>query len=174
MAEDLVFSPGVYGVTRDLHLLNILIGVLAFAATFTPLVPRYWRGTCVTICAGLITSSTRIGIDAGTFEPLFISIVALAIGVGTMAPWEGAWQASIGWIGIVCFYLLELNLPGRDPHAFLHWIGLLVVVSVAQANTRLQRDYRRQIAEKIAALQAHHRELRNQMAISESLASERL
>src|SRR5208283_1301764 len=101
----------------------------------------------------------KIGIDSGAFEALFISIVALVIGVGTLAPWEGGWQVSIGWIGIVGFYLLEAALPGLDPHAFIHWIGLLMVVSVAQTNTRLQKNHRHQIAEKIAALEAHHREL---------------
>ena len=117
----------------------------------------------MTICVTLILSTTRIGIDSRTFEPLFISIVVLLIGVGTLAPWESGWQATIGWVGMVCFYILESSVPGRDPHAFMHWIGLLMVVAVAQANSRLQKGYRRQIAEKIEALEAHHRELRNQM-----------
>jgi PAS domain S-box-containing protein len=171
--EDFASSPATFSTTRDLHLFNVLIGVLAFASTFTGLVPRFWREACVAICAALLASTTKIGIDSKNFEPLFISIVALVVGVGALAPWEGGWQASIGWIGIICYYALEFRRPGLDPHAFMHWMGLLMVVAVAQANTRLQKSYRRQIAEKIAALQTHHRELRNQMAIGESLARER-
>jgi PAS domain S-box-containing protein len=173
LAEDFTVSPAIYAATRNLHLLNIVIGVLTFAATFTRLVPRFWREVCVAICAVLIVSTTMVGMESASFEPLFVSIVALVIGVGTLAPWEGRWQASIGWVGIVCFYLLESRFPGRDPHASMHWIGLLMVIAVAQANTRLQRGYRRQIADKIAALQEQHRELRKQMAISDRFASER-
>ena len=172
-AERLVSSPSAFKETELLHLLNITIGILAFAATFTPLVSRFWREACVAVCAGLMISTTKIGIDSATFEPLFISIVTLVVGVGTLAQWEGGWQASIGWIGIICFCLLESDRPGLDPHAFMHWLGLLTVVSLAQAGTRLQKRHRRQIAEKIAALEAHYRELLSQMAVSENLASER-
>ncbi len=133
MAEDFASSSATFPATRGLHLFNIVVGVLTFVATFTPLVPRYWRETCVTICAVLILSTARMGVDTRTVEPLFISIVALVIGVGTLAPWEGGWQASIGWVGVISFYLLESSLPGRDPHAFMHWIGLLMVIAVAQA-----------------------------------------
>ncbi len=172
-AERLVSSPSAFKETELLHLLNIAIGILAFAATFTPLVSRFWREACVAVCAGLMISTTKIGIDSATFEPLFIWIVTLVVGVGTLAQWEGGWQASIGWIGIICFCLLESNRPGLDPHAFMHWLGLLTVVSLAQAGTRLQKRHRRQIAEKIAALEAHYRELLSQMAVGENLASER-
>jgi PAS domain S-box-containing protein len=172
-AHQLVSSPATFAATRNLHLLNILLGVLGFAATFTALVPRFWRETCVAVCAGVIMSTTRIGIESGTFEPLFITIVGLVIGVGILAPWEGGWQASIGWIGIGCFYLLESDGAILDPHAFMHWLGLLTVVSLAQANTRLQRSHRRQIAEKIAALETHHRTLVNQMTLGDKLAGER-
>ena len=173
LAEDYATTPAIFAATRDLHILNVLIGVLAFGATFTALVRRHWRAICVTICVSLILSTTRIGIESRAFAPLFISIVVLLIAVGTLAPWEGRWQATIGWVGLVCFYLLESSVPGRDPHAFVHWIGLLMVVAVAQANSRLQKGYRRQIADKIAALEAHHRELRNQMEIGDRLAKER-
>jgi PAS domain S-box-containing protein len=173
MSEDLITSPATFGATRDLHLLNILIGVVAFAATFTALTPKYWRELCVALCAGLMLSTTRIGFESGNFELLFISIIALMIGAGTLAPWEGGWQAAIGWIGIACFYALEVGRPGRDVHAFMHWTGLLMVMLVAQANTWMQKGYRRQIAEKIGALESHHRELRRQISISETLAAER-
>jgi PAS domain S-box-containing protein len=173
LADDFAPSSATFAATRDLHLLNVLIGLLAFAATFTPLMRRFWRKVCVATCVGLIVSTTLIGIASGAFEPLFISIIALVIGVGTLAPWEGVWQASVGWVGIICFYVLEARLSEHDPNAFMHWIGLLMVVLVAQANSWLQRGYRRQIGEKIAALQAQHRELRNQMTISDSLAAER-
>ncbi len=169
LVEDFATS----GPTRNYHLLNVAIGLLTFATTFTPLVPRYWREVCLAVCGGLLASTTAIGIESRQFEPLFVSIVALVVGVGTMAPWEGRWQAAIGWLGIACFYILESNLPGRDPHVFLHWTGLLLLVAVAQANTRLQREYRRQIADKIAALETQHRELQLQMTIGESLARER-
>jgi len=121
----------------------------------------------------LMLSTTAIGFESGTFEPLFVSIVAMVVAVGTLAPWEAGWQASIGWIGIACFYVLETRRPDLDPHAFMHWLGLFTVVALAQANTRLQRNHRRQIAETIAALETHHREMHDQMTTSEHLADER-
>ncbi len=169
----LVENFSSFPATRGLHLLNVFVGLMAFVATFTDLVRRHWREGCVAVCVILILSTTRIGIDSRAFTPLFISIVLLVIGVGTLAPWEGGWQASIGWVGIICFAILEAMVPARDPQLFLHWISLLLVVAVAQANTRLQKGYRRQIAEKIAALETHHRELRNQMELSDSLAKQR-
>ena len=172
-AQHLFESPTEFIHTEAFHFLNLAIGLFAFAATFSSLVPRFWRGACVAACAGLMISTTAIDISTGTFEPLFISIVALVIGVGTLAPWEAGWQASIGWIGLACFCVLEWSRPDLDPHAFMHWLGLFTVVSLAQANTRLQRHYRAQIADKISALELHHRELRNQITISEELAIER-
>ncbi len=172
-AEHLIASPANFQDTELFHFLNIAIGLIAFLVTFTPLVPRFWREACVAVCAGLMISTTRIDIAAGTFEPLFISIVGLVIGVGTLAPWEAGWQALIGWIGILCFYVLESSQPGLDPNAFMHWLGLFTVVSLAQASTRLQKNYRVLIADKIAALEMHHRELRHQITISENLSIER-
>jgi len=171
--QHLVASPTDFSHTEAFHFLNVAIGLFAFAATFSSLVPRFWRGACVAVCAGLMISTTFIDIGCGTFEPLFISIVALVIGVGTLAPWEAGWQASIGWIGLACFFVLEWSRPGLDPHAFMHWLGLFTVVSLAQANTRLQKHYRAQIADKISALELHHRQLRHQIRISEDLAIER-
>jgi len=173
MAEDLITSPATFSATRDLHLLNILIGLITFAATFTALMPKYWRELSVALCGGLMISTTRIGFESANFELLFISIVALTIGAGTLAPWEGGWQAAIGWIGIACFYALEVGRPGRDSHALMHWTGLLMVMLVAQVATWMQKGYRRQIAEKIGALEAQHGELRRQIAISETLAAQR-
>jgi PAS domain S-box-containing protein len=173
MVEDAVLSPAIFSVTRNLHWANVAIGVIAFVATFTVLMPRFWREVCVLLCAALMVSTTKICLASGNFELLFISIVALVAGVGTLAPWEGGWQASIGWIGIACFYVLESHRPMLDPHSFMHWMGLLMVVLVAQANTWLQKGYRWQIAEKITALETHHRELRRQITISENLAEER-
>jgi PAS domain S-box-containing protein len=172
-AQHVFSSPASFRATQWLHLLNIAIALVAFVLTFTSLVPRFWREACVAVCAVLMISTTKIGIDSATFEPLFISIVAMMVAIGTLAPWEAGWQASIGWIGIVCFYVLESRLPNLDPHPFMHWLGLFTVVALAQASTRLQKNYRRQIAEKIAALEAHHRQLRHQMTISEDLALER-
>lgn len=172
-AEDFALTPSIFAATRTFHLLNILIGLAALVATFTTLVRRFWRQCCLAVCTGLILSTTQIGIASHTFEPLFISIVVLVIGVGTLAPWDSRWQASIGWLGIVSFYFLEASVPGHDPHVFMHWAGLLMVVAIAQVNTWLQWNFRRQIVEKIEALEANHGELRDQVAISACLARER-
>jgi two-component system sensor histidine kinase/response regulator len=171
--EHSLSSPAGFSATAGLHLFNIAVGICAYAATFTQLVRRFWREACVAVCAGLMMSTTKIGIDTGTFEPLFVSIVALVVAIGTLAQWEAGWQAPIGWIGIACFYVLEWQRPNLDPHPFMHWLGLFTIVALAQANTRLQKNHRRLIEEKIAALEAHHRELRHQMTAGESLARER-
>lgn len=172
-AQHLLSAPAAFRETEGLHILSIAIGIVALAATFTPLMQKFWREECVAVCAALMVSTTAIGVASGTFEPLFVSIVAMVVAVGTLAQWEAGWQASIGWIGIACFYVLETQRPDLDPHAFMHWLGLFTVVALAQANTRLQKNYRQQIAETIAALETHHREMHDQMTISEQLADER-
>ena len=115
-------------------------------------------------------STTAIGIDSTRFEPLLITISAILLAVGTLAPWDAKWQAFLSGVGVFCFYVLSSAHPGLDQNAYVHWMGLAIAVGLAQSNVYLQMNHRRQIADKMAALQAQHRELRNQMSIREHLA----
>jgi PAS domain S-box-containing protein len=163
-------APASFEIALRFHLFNIAIGGLLFLLTFTRLIPRFWRESCVIACATIMISTTAIGIDSTRFEPLLITISAILIAVGTLAPWDGKWQALVSAIGVVCFYILSTVHPGLDRNAYVHWMGLAIAVGLAQSNIYLQMNHRRQIADKMAALEAQHRELRNQMSIREHLA----
>ena len=73
-------------------------------------------------------------------------------------------SVGVSAIGVVCFYILSTVHPGLDQNAYVHWMGLAIAVGLAQSNIYLQMNHRRQIADKMAALEAQHRELRNQMS----------
>jgi len=98
---------------------------VALAATFTPLMQEIWREECVAVCAALMVSTTAIGVASGTFEPLFVSIVAIG-GCGRDLGAVGSRLAGLDRLDRDRLLLCFSKRSGRifDPHAFMHWLGL--------------------------------------------------
>ncbi len=173
LLEHLHADPASVARTLALHLVNIALGVGLFFASYTRRLPRYWRQATLLVGAALMVSTTAIGVHSSSVEPLFVSICVILVGTGTLVPWNGRWQAATSLVGVVCFSALCRIRPHGDPNVYIHWLGLVTAIGVAQLNVERQLRYRREIAEKIEALEDNGNEIRAQMTLRDRLANER-
>ncbi|MGC1400504.1 PAS domain S-box protein [Candidatus Binatus sp.] len=149
-AEHRFTSPSTFDATLSLHLINIAIGVMSFLLTFTRAMPRYWRQIAVFVCSALLVSTTAICADSMRIEPLFVSTLVIVVGGGMLVPWDWGWQAAIGTVGMVCFYMLGRAHGVVDSDPSMHWLGLITAVGLAQSNVGLQTKNRRALAQNLA------------------------
>ena len=96
-AEHYYHSASTFDATLRLHLVNIAIGVLFFLSSFTAAMPRYWRQLALSVCIALLVSTTAICTTSTRVEALFVSVLVIVVGAGTMAPWDWGWQAAISY-----------------------------------------------------------------------------
>ncbi len=99
-AEHHYASASKFDATLKLHLINIAIGVLFFLSSFTIAMPRYWRQLALSVCTALLVSTTSICTTSGRVEALFVSVLVIVVGTGTIAPWDWGWQAAISIVGM--------------------------------------------------------------------------
>src|SRR5262249_45351827 len=121
----------------------------------------------------LLASTSVIAIISGRHEVLFVSIVAITMGAGTLIPWDPWWQAYIDGLGVLCYLVLSVVAPEPDANVFIHWLGIATGIALAQSNVRLQANHRKEIADQIAALEMSHQKLSDEITLREQIASER-
>jgi PAS domain S-box-containing protein len=149
-AEHHYASPSTYDATLNLHLANIVIGVVFFLLSFTAAMPRYWRQLAFFVCAALLVSTTEICTHSTRVEALFVSVLVIVVGAGTLAPWDWGWQAALSIIGMICFYLLGRANGIVDSDPSMYWLGLVTAVGLGQSNVYLQTTNRRTIAQNLS------------------------
>ncbi len=153
-AEHWYSSAATFDATRSLHLANIAIGVIFLLSSFTAAMPRFWRLLALIVCTALLISTTSICAETMRVEALFVSVLVIVVGAGTLAPWDGSWQAAISIVGLTCFYGLTRvhGVVNSDPS--MHWLGLLTAVGIGQSNVYLQMKNRREIAQNLGNLRS--------------------
>jgi PAS domain S-box-containing protein len=149
-AEHHYHSASTFDATLRLHLANIAIGALFFLSSFTAAMPRYWRQLALSVCTTLLVSTTAICTTSTRVEALFVSVLVIVVGAGTMAPWDWGWQAAISIVGIICFFVLGRTHGIVDADPSMYWLGLMTAVGLGQSNVYLQTKNRRAIAQNLA------------------------
>ncbi len=149
-AEHHYASASTFDATLSLHLANIAVGILFFLASFTPLMPRFWRQLALLSCIALLISTTGICVKSTRIEALFVSVLVTVVGTGTLAPWDWPWQAAISVVGMICFYTLARSHGIVDSDPSMYWLGLMTAVGLGQSNVYLQTRNRRAIAQNLA------------------------
>ncbi len=143
-------SASTFDATLSLHLTNIAIGVVFFLSSFTTVTLRYWRQHALFVCIALLVSTTEICRESTRVEALFVSVLVIVVGAGTLAPWDWGWQAVISAVGMSCFYVLGRAHGIVDSDPSMYWLGLTTAVGLAQSNVYLQTKNRRAIARNLA------------------------
>ncbi len=149
-AEHHYASASTFDATLRLHLANIAIGVVFFLSSFTSAMPRYWRQLALSVCTALLVSTTAICTTSTRVEALFVSVLVIVVGAGTMAPWDWGWQAAISIVGMICFFVLGRTHGIVDSDPSMYWLGLMTAVGLGQSNVYLQTKNRRAIAQNLA------------------------
>ena len=147
-AEHHYASPSTFDATLNLHLANIAIGVVFFLSSFTPAM-RYWRQLTLLACIALLVSTTGICATSTRVEALFVSMLVIVVGAGTLAPWDWGWQAAISITGMICFYVLGRTHGIVDSDPSMYWLGLVTAVGLGQSNVYLQTKNRRAIEQNL-------------------------
>jgi hypothetical protein len=142
-AEHHYASASTFDATLSLHLANIAIGVVFFLSSFTPLMPRYWRQLGLLACIALLISTTGICATSTRVEALFVSVLVIVVGAGTLAPWDWPWQAAISMVGMICFFALGRTHGIVDSDPSMYWLGLMTAVGLGQSHVYLQTRNRR-------------------------------
>ena len=149
-AEHHYASPSTFDATLSLHLANIAVGVIFFLSSFTPLMPRYWRQLAFLSCIALLISTTGICLKSTRIETLFVSVLVIVVGAGTLAPWDWPWQAALSAFGMICFYALRRGHGIVDSDPSMYWLGMMTAAGLGQSNVYLQTRNRRAIAQSLA------------------------
>ncbi|MFZ0680619.1 PAS domain S-box protein [Candidatus Binatus sp.] len=160
-AEHYYASASTFDATLRLHLVNIAIGVLFFLSSFSLAMPRYWRQLALSVCTALLVSTTVICTTSMRVEALFVSVLVIVVGAGTMAPWDWGWQAAISIVGMICFYALGRTHGIVDADPSMYWLGLMTAVGLGQSNVYLQTKNRRAIAQNLADRLSSDQKLRD-------------
>lgn len=159
-AEHRYTSGSTFDATQSLILANAAVGGVFFLLTFTAVMPRYWREIVVCVCTALMVTNTVICADSMRVEPLFVSVLIIVIGAGTLAPWDWRWQAAISGIGMICFYVLGRTHGAVDRYPSIHWLGLMTAVGLAQSSVYLQTKNRRELAQNLEDRRISDRKLK--------------
>jgi PAS domain S-box-containing protein len=149
-AEHHYASASTFDATLNLHLTNIAIGVVFFLSSFTPAMPRYWRQLALFVCIALLVSTTAICTTSTRVEALFVSVLVIVVGAGTLAPWDWRWQAAVSSVGMFCFYMLGRAHGIVDSAPSMYWLGVITAVGLGQSNVYLQTRNRRAIEQNLA------------------------
>ncbi|MGH7815024.1 MAG: PAS domain S-box protein [Candidatus Binataceae bacterium] len=110
---------------------DILANAILLALTWESNFVRYWRpalwiSCCLTMC--LVTAIVSINGEQG---PLFITVLLLLLGTGTMFPWNRIWQASLEAVGLLVLVFHTFVLPWPGGLRFYEWAALATAIGLA-------------------------------------------
>ena len=170
---DRVVNPLKFPRTAPMHILCIVVGLLAFAATLTSFARPYWRGLTLATCAAILTCMTCIAVIVGHFDVLVASNLLFFLAAGTMIPWSPRWQAALeGWgvLGLLGYTMFRAEPDPRIAVASTMVLGAALFAQLASIHAS---RFRRKLAEQLAALAANERLLRHEIALRSEIAAAR-
>ncbi|MGD0076746.1 MAG: PAS domain S-box protein, partial [Candidatus Binataceae bacterium] len=122
---------------------DLMLLVLAFAATFTAGFRRHWQAITLALCAVLLaTAALRSLIGHSVGWALFV-VILFSLGCSVWVPWGGRWQALLN---ICCLAVLRTSVgygSNDDPLVWYQWVGLLVTLMLTPVAASYLDRYRR-------------------------------
>jgi signal transduction histidine kinase/CheY-like chemotaxis protein len=156
-----------------LHLLSIIDSAALLALTFSKWMPRFWRPIELTTCAVCLLAMTGLAVIYREPEPLGIVIMGILVTDGAVLPWGSKWQAALSAVGLGCFSLFALLTPASVHPTNIQWISLGAAVALGQTFAALMADQRRELGERMIALQESQARLRGEIVQRERALRER-
>jgi signal transduction histidine kinase len=124
-------SPKLGSAAVPLQLFNLLAGFVCLSITWVAWFDYHWRPTLSGLFAAIITTSTVVSLCTGSTEPLFISIVLLLVGSGSLVPWNLLWQGVLTALCLSWFAINAIWLSPPEQTTFYRWLGLLAAAGLA-------------------------------------------
>jgi PAS domain S-box-containing protein len=142
-----------------LHLFNLLVSAAFLRITYVRALRKWMPQVILGGCTLLFAATAALSILTLNRAPLTCTLMITMVGSAALVPWNWRWQAGLGIAGIASFAALTLLRPEVDPALGYDGFVLLAAAGVAQYVALSGRNYRREIATRIVALQIKHRQL---------------
>jgi hypothetical protein len=139
-------KPGYESVLR-VEVFNAVAGFVVLSLMWTLWFERHWRATAFGFCSVVLVGATLLSLVTGRTEPLFVSVLLLLTGAGSLVPWETRWQTALTGLCLGWLALNALWLPHGtgDPDGLYKWLALLAACGLAHLaaarNEHQRRDF---------------------------------
>jgi two-component system, sensor histidine kinase and response regulator len=127
---------------------NLAVGLLGLGLTLTDWFRSHWRSCTFALTAALVVNDTVMGTFGGQATLLFVSLMLLLMGTGSLLPWSPGWQGVFNAVCLAAWGVQDLLDNGIHNARAHHWMGLLSAVALAQTTNLL---WNRQAQEREAA-----------------------
>jgi PAS domain S-box-containing protein len=171
LATDWRWIGARHAAVLPLHLFSILnIAIflrLSQIRAYQGRVPQILLGSCTLLFA----TTAALAILTLDDTPLTMVETIGMLGLAAVVPWNWRWQAALAIAGVVSMAVFTLLRPTADPHLAYNWLAVVSAAGVAHYGALSGERYRREIASRIMALRASHRELLAESAKREAIAA---
>jgi two-component system, sensor histidine kinase and response regulator len=138
----------------------LAVGAVTAALSLTNWFTRHWRPLSWLLGVAVVACATALGVGAGKMELLYVSLVLMIMGPGTLLPWSPAWQGSFGAICIAAWGAGVMLSGFHDADAASRWIGILTAGGLAQFTTVRRKRAAAQQSAANSAIRDSEAELR--------------
>jgi hypothetical protein len=153
LATSVHFFPTLGARALPFELFNLLAGFVCLSITWTLWFDYHWRASIFGFCAIVLVTSTYVGIATGRTEPLFMSVILLLVGAGSLVPWNVRWQAALTALCLGWLALNALWVPFAQPDGLYRWLGLLAAAGLAHFATAMKERYQEDLKSQVRALE---------------------
>jgi PAS domain S-box-containing protein len=154
IALSLRFLPSVGANQLPFQLFNLLAGFVCLSIIWTLWFDYQWRAGIFAVCAAILVTSTYVGLATGRTEPLFMSVILLLVGAGSLVPWNTRWQVALTALCLAWLAINAMWVPIARPDGLYRWLGLLAAAGLAHFATAMKQRYQEALKSQEQRLQS--------------------
>ncbi|MGA2411343.1 MAG: response regulator, partial [Candidatus Binataceae bacterium] len=117
--------------------------------------PQFILGGCTMIFA----ATTALAVITSGRAPLTMTVIVTLVAAGALVPWNWRWQAALTLAGTGAQAALTLMWPQTDRQLGYDWFALVGAAGAGHCMALAGEHYRREIADRIRALEIKQRQL---------------
>lgn len=146
------------------EIFNIVAGAVCLYITWTIWFHQHWRAMVFGFCAIIITSATYLSLFSGQTEPLFMSVILLLVGGGSLMPWNARWQGVLTFLCLSWFGVNAIWSPIGTATSLYQTLGLLAAGALAYSGSQLGARFRSELGKEIELLRVSQVRLRRELS----------
>ena len=171
MMADLRWGKARSAAISPLHALNFLTSLTFLRLTFLPNYRNRFPQLIVGGCALIFAGTTALSIITTNRAPLTMSVTISLVALAALIPWNWRWQAALTLAATASMAAFTLLWRERAEELGYSWLALVAAAGAGHYVSLSGQRYRREIADRISALQSKHRELIGESAARAAAAA---